>query len=260
MRRAFVIALLVLAAVPLLTAVAELPPVGSEDSPAYTHVVSRYLEHGAEETGSENLVTAIILDYRGYDTGGEVTVIFTAAVAVLGIMALTRGRRDEEEARETGPAETFAWGPHLPASPVVLLVIRAMAPFVAMFAAYLMLRGHHSPGGGFQGGTILGALVIVTSLVIGQHAARDLLPERARPALSTAAVLAFALVGLAGLTYGAYLQLPPVGPPEWPRLLSLTLLEIGIGVGGATIIASLFAALEQRTHAWDEGSEPGSLP
>ena len=90
MRRTLTLALLVLASVPLLYAVAQLPPVGSVQNPTYTHVASHYLEKGSEETGCENIVTAIILNYRGYDTHGEVTVIFTAMMAVFGVLLVSR--------------------------------------------------------------------------------------------------------------------------------------------------------------------------
>jgi len=70
----------------LAVAVAGMPAFGSSDAPAYTHVASRYLEKGVEETGVGNIVTAIVVYYRGYDTFGEVTVIFTAGAAVIALL------------------------------------------------------------------------------------------------------------------------------------------------------------------------------
>lgn len=78
--------LLTIAAVVLFRASAFLPPVGDPGSPAATHVSPRYIEHGPEETGAENMVTAVLADYRGYDTLGEITVIFTAGLACLLIL------------------------------------------------------------------------------------------------------------------------------------------------------------------------------
>jgi len=72
-----------------------MPPFGDPQAPSHTHVVPRYIEGALEETGVPNLVTAILADYRGYDTLGETTVIFTAAVAVL----LLLRRKDAEEIR-----------------------------------------------------------------------------------------------------------------------------------------------------------------
>lgn len=234
MRRAAVIAVLVLAAVPLLAAVAQLPPQGSPDNPTYSHIVPRYLEHGAEEAGAENIVTDIILNYRGYDTNGEVTVIFTALIAVLAVLLVERTPR---KGRKPSP---------IPVSPVVLFVIRVMAPFVLVFALYIILYGHVSPGGGFQGGTVIGALVIVASLVMGSGPVKRWVPEAAWPWLQPAAILAFTLVGVAGLAFGAYLTFPQAHALAWLRTAELVFLEAGIGLGGAAIIATLFWTMEEE--------------
>ena len=62
----------------LLYVVGSMPRMGDPDTPTATNVVPRYLELGEEETGAENAVTSVIINYRGYDTMGEVTVIFCA--------------------------------------------------------------------------------------------------------------------------------------------------------------------------------------
>ena len=54
-----------------------MPPMGDPDNPTMLNVVPHYLERGVEEAGAENIITGIILNYRGYDTMGEVTVIFS---------------------------------------------------------------------------------------------------------------------------------------------------------------------------------------
>lgn len=62
---------------------------GDQASPAHTQVAKRYIEQGQQETGVPNLVTAVLASYRGFDTLGEVTVVFTAG---LGVMLLLRRR------------------------------------------------------------------------------------------------------------------------------------------------------------------------
>lgn len=79
----------------LLPAMLALPPVGSADSPAARHVSPRYLERGVEETGASNIVTAVLADYRGYDTLGETTVIVTAGLACLLVLGGGLGGRRE---------------------------------------------------------------------------------------------------------------------------------------------------------------------
>ncbi len=85
----FVVVLLTFGA--LVYGTTDMPDYGDPNAPAQTHVAPRYIEKSVEETGFENFVTAILADYRGYDTLGETTVIFTAAMGV--ILLLRRKRR-----------------------------------------------------------------------------------------------------------------------------------------------------------------------
>lgn len=234
MRRALTLALLILAAVPLLYAVSLLPPIGSVENPSYTHIVPHYLNEGPEETGCENIVTAIILNYRGFDTDGEVTVIFTAMMAVFGVLLLPRTARQEQ------PDE-----PSIPVSPVTRFIVRVLAPFIIVFSVYMVIYGHATPGGGFQGGTIIGALLIATSLVQGSKQAQKLLPEQIRQWLQPAAVLLFTVVGVTGMVLlGEYLSYPVGGELLFLRVPFLTAIEAGIAIGGAAIVASVFWTME----------------
>jgi len=78
------------AAVVFLYSARDLPPTGDVTSPASTHVSPRYIERGEEETGAPNLVTGVLIDYRGYDTLGETTVIFVAGIACLLLLGFRR--------------------------------------------------------------------------------------------------------------------------------------------------------------------------
>ncbi len=78
-----VLLILLLAACVVVVAVAELPPYGMLENPAHNQVSQRYIEKAWEETGVLNMVTAIVLDYRAYDTMFETIVLFTAVLAVI---------------------------------------------------------------------------------------------------------------------------------------------------------------------------------
>jgi multicomponent Na+:H+ antiporter subunit B len=75
----------------LFYAARDLPPVGDPHAPASLHVSPRYIEGSYKETGAPNYVTAVVVDYRGYDTLGETTVIFTAGLACLLILGARIG-------------------------------------------------------------------------------------------------------------------------------------------------------------------------
>jgi multicomponent Na+:H+ antiporter subunit B len=76
-----------------------LPPFGTADSIIHRHVAPRYLAESIKDTNVPNVVTSVLADYRGYDTLGETTVIFTAGIGVLLLLrgSRRRGRADEEK-------------------------------------------------------------------------------------------------------------------------------------------------------------------
>jgi len=75
----------------------DMPFYGDPTAPIHTHVAPRYIEDSLKETSVPNMVTAVLASYRGYDTLGEVTVIFTAGVGVLVLLAHSYGRRREDD-------------------------------------------------------------------------------------------------------------------------------------------------------------------
>jgi len=93
------------AVVPLITggamvyATLDMPAVGDPNAPAQLHVAPYYLAHAEAETGVPNIVTAVLASYRGFDTLGEVTVVFTAGVGVLALLGvgIRRRRREKRE-------------------------------------------------------------------------------------------------------------------------------------------------------------------
>lgn len=87
----------------LLYGTSDMPPFGAADNPIHQHVAPRYIEESYTEVGSKNIVTAVLASFRGYDTMGETTVIFTAVVAVLLLLQHAGGRRRSREADGGGP-------------------------------------------------------------------------------------------------------------------------------------------------------------
>ena len=74
----------------------DMPYFGEPNSAAHQHIAPRYLQQSPDEIGIPNVVTSILASYRGYDTLGELTVIFTAGVGVLALLGIRRRRRDEK--------------------------------------------------------------------------------------------------------------------------------------------------------------------
>ncbi len=138
----------------LLTAVSDLPSFGQADNPPNNEVAARYIEKGLQETGAVNIVTGMILDYRAFDTLGESHVLFIATCTVLILL-----RVDKKGDKEEGEANDRI---HEPKNDVILqAVAKILVPPVFLFGIYIILAGHLGPGGGFSGGAVIGAGLIL---------------------------------------------------------------------------------------------------
>lgn len=91
------IVVVVLTGAVLLYATAGLPAFGDPAAPIHNHVAPRYIQDSPTEIGVPNMVTSVLASYRGYDTLGEVAVIFTAAIAVLALIGRGGRRKDGDE-------------------------------------------------------------------------------------------------------------------------------------------------------------------
>lgn len=138
----------------LIYSVSFLPKVGAADRPTNNEVPARYIEKGLEETGAVNIVTGMILDYRAFDTFGESNVLFVATITVL--ILLRHNKKDEKDKEESSDRI------YEPKNDVILqTVAKFLVPIIIVFGIYVILNGHLSPGGGFSGGAIIGAGLIL---------------------------------------------------------------------------------------------------
>jgi multicomponent Na+:H+ antiporter subunit B len=111
-----------------------------------------YAEHTAREIGAANIVTAIVVTYRGLDTLGEVTVLFLTAT-IVGLVLAHGRRRGEGRQREAPPTgELLTTG------------TRLLVPLILLLGVYVFVNGHLTPGGGFQGGAILASAILLLLL------------------------------------------------------------------------------------------------
>ena len=152
----------------LMFTVTNLPSFGSPDHPINNEVSARYIEKGLQETGAVNIVTGMILDYRAFDTLGESTVLFTAAMVVLFLLRL-----DPESEKYSQLARTMKEAPHAdnfyePRHDAILqMTAKILTPIVILLGIYVVLNGHLSPGGGFSGGAIMGAGLMIYVTAFG---------------------------------------------------------------------------------------------
>lgn len=134
---------------------------------------------------------------------------------------------------------------------IIQTSVRMLVPFIQLFGLYVIVHGHYSPGGGFQGGVILGSSFIILALAFDQHTSLQYMAERANLILGNLGVLIFtgvgalcAIFGGLFLDYSALNVILPLGAEEW-RSFGIFLVEVGVGLAVMSIMASLF---------WDIGS------
>jgi multicomponent Na+:H+ antiporter subunit B len=134
---------------------------------------------------------------------------------------------------------------------IIRTAVRLLVPFIQLFGLYVIVHGHYSPGGGFQGGVVLGASFILLALAYDLKTSLRFMPERANNILGNVGVLIYtgiallcALLGGLFLDYSALDRIIPLGEVEW-RSLGIFLVEVGVGIAVMSIMASLF---------WDLGS------
>ncbi len=180
MRRIISILLLVIVALGISLSLAKIP-FGTPK----TKVGRYYINKGIKETGAANIVTSVVVNYRGFDTLGEVTVLFIAAIG-LGAVLTASGR---EKMRKTEPA-----------SMVLYTGCRLLFPLIIIFGTYIFIHGHLTPGGGFQGGAIIASGFLLIYLGCRERRISRLASNLAE----SLGGLLFVVIGLFGLVSGGY--------------------------------------------------------
>lgn len=140
------------------------------------------------------------------------------------------------------------------------IVTRIMVPFIQLFGLYVIMHGDSSPGGGFQGGVILGSSIILFAIIFGSEEARKLVSRTMTDAMNSVGVLLYALVGVATMLMGGmYLQynVLPIGEPHYANHIGILLIEIGVGITVASVMSTIFFEMTRRAKHQGTDGEGG---
>ncbi|MFW6137959.1 MAG: Na(+)/H(+) antiporter subunit B [Spirochaetota bacterium] len=170
-----------------------------------TKVGTHYIKRGKEETGAVNIVTSVVVNYRGFDTLGEVTVLFIAAVGLSAVLA-TRKKMARKEVE--------------PSSLILNTGCRFLFPLILLFGAYIFIHGHLTPGGGFQGGAIIASAYLL--IYLGCRGRR--ISTQRSTSTESFSGLVFVVAGLIGLAVGGHYFLSNY----LPKGVLFSLLSAGI--------------------------------
>jgi multicomponent Na+:H+ antiporter subunit B len=242
----FPIVLVMLAGSVLIFSALGMPEFGAADAPIHGHVADRYIEKSGAEVGLPNIVTSILASYRGFDTLGEVTVIFTAGIGVMVLLGLRRRTAQDGSVEEPPLPGEGNMRHHL----VLRVTAKLLIPFIMLFALYVQFHGDFGPGGGFQAGVIFAAAFILYGLVFGIKNALAVVPEGVTRFLIAAGVLLYAGVGIASLLMGGnYLDYGVLAhEPTHGQHLGILLIEFGVGTTVAAVMITLFFSFARRAR------------
>ena len=176
----------------LLVTVSYLPEYGSPDNPNNNEVVEKYNKDGLYDTGATNNVAGMILDYRAFDTLGESHVLFVAAVCVMILLRLELTK--DGKPTDTKRAEEENDRLYEPKNDKILqLSAKILVPIIIMYGIYVILNGHLSPGGGFSGGAIIGAGLILYVNAFGFEKASRIMNRKNYAVISVVPLLFYAI-------------------------------------------------------------------
>ncbi|RKZ01136.1 MAG: cation:proton antiporter [Candidatus Hydrothermota bacterium] len=226
-RNIFALLLILVISVFLASSIASIP-FGTEK----TTVGKYYLDKTIEETGSVNTVTSVVVLYRGFDTLGEVTVLFLAAT---GLGAILFGLREKRKRKKERPSLIMRTG------------TRYLFTAALLFGAYVFVHGHLTPGGGFPGGVIVATAFLM--LFLAQEGFR--VSEKGVKFVEALAGMTYVAIGIAGLLLvGSFLgNFLGTGIPN--KLASagiIPLIYITIGLKVGSEITGLLQNMRETTE------------
>ncbi len=220
------------------------PRFGDPQAPVHQHVAPWYLEQTEALMDIPNVVTAVLASYRGYDTLGEVFVVFTAGIGVLFVL----GGRSRKRSGLVGERSAAEAGEGLRHYLIPSVVGRLLIPFILLFGLYLLFHGEYSPGGGFQAGAVVAAAVILYGLLEGEARAIRVLSPRVLLGLMVFGALLYCGVGVAGMLLGGhFLDYSVLGSdPVTGQQRGILLIEVAVGITVTGVLLSIFHAFAAR--------------
>jgi len=197
-------------------------------------LAGHYANSGHEEVGAANLVTAVIVTYRGLDTLGEVTILFLSAAIVSFLLKIETSTKDDRKLRAT--------------SEILDTASKVLVPVIFIFGIYVFINGHLTPGGGFQGGAIIASGLVL--ILLAKPMRR--ISHKLISVVESISGLSFILLGVAGILFAAgfldnkILSLGEFGTIFSAGLIPVIYIFVGLKVGAE--LSSIIANLQENQN------------
>lgn len=227
-----------------------------------------FLERALSEGGGANVVNVMLVDFRGFDTFGEIVVLGIVALTVYALLRRFRPAREtmdlpEQQRYIPGDLQTDLVNPRNAADTAVgylmvpAVLVRLLLPFATMVSIYLFIRGHNEPGGGFVAGLVFSVALLLQYIISGTQWVEAHMPLYPRRWIGLGLLFAL-LTGLGAITAGYpfltshtfHFSLPWIGQIH---LASATFFDIGVFtlvVGSTLLILTAIAHQSVRGHRY----------
>jgi multicomponent Na+:H+ antiporter subunit B len=192
-----------------------------------------------------NMPTAVNFDYRGFDTLGEEYILFSAIAGLSLLLRQARGEIEDEP-------KPFASDRDVPRTGDAVRWLGLILTGVTLvFGAYIVAHAQLTPGGGFQGGTVLGGALLFVYLVLGYREFRTVSPRLMLDLAEAAGAGAYALIGLATMLAGGVFLINclPLGTPN--TLFSagtIPIINFAVGLEVAAAFVIMFSEFLKDTR------------
>lgn len=215
----------------------DMPAFGDANAPVQTHVAPHYILQSPLEIDIPNAVTSVLASYRGFDTFGEIVVVFAAVVGVLALLEL-----------KSVPAESTKVPAPMYQHKILRIVGKILIPPIMLFALYVQFHGEYSPGGGFQAGVIFASAIILHAMLFGVETTRKAVSMPLVKVLAAVGVLIYGCVGVVSmLNGGRYLEYNVLAEdPIAGQHLGIIVIELGVGITVATAMIVIFLTFARR--------------
>ncbi|MBR0308924.1 MAG: hypothetical protein IJH92_08535 [Mogibacterium sp.] len=254
MRKTITVLLLIIAMTVPFIAFDIMPVIGDPNSPPNSHVSDYYIEHAQDECNAPNMVTAVIVDYRAFDTMFETTVMFLAGLCVVMILS----NRPKNRIRVPAHIRRFRPGAGDPVyrsvnKDVMVSITQAL---ILIYAIYVLFHGEVSLGGGFQAGALIGMTYLLDVMVVKREVPLFGFSKFKAAAIAGTGPFIYALTGIVTLIGGGafleYKKLPLNIHEAELHSIGMTAVEIGVTIGVAGTIITILSALSERISFDDD--------
>ena len=251
---------IVLTAVIGLKAGSWLPYIGSHKSPANSYLSPHYIMNAMKDTHANNIVTAVLADYRGFDTLFETCVLFLSGIATLMVLSTKKRVVRKPKHQPWLTKSEAAHHEHHYGGTVLQASFRLIVPVVMLYGVYVLFHGELSLGGGFQAGALVACAYLMDRIMPSFDTRLGEFREEKLLIAAGLGVFVYAFTGILPIFFGGnfleYSKLPFAAfvahGEAGLHTTGILMIEIGVSICVAAVIMTILEVVLERTDFEDE--------